>query len=236
MPWITEGLSLNFSGSYDFSTTYAKAFQTPFKMAQGTVTEQGLQYKIVDSSIGKLAKLAENTSRRGFLTLQASANYSRTFGKHAVSGLLLYEQYRTMSNEFSISTQGLDFLELPELDFAKELTAAAGAFGGSSNIVPNAGFVGRFNYAFDNKYLLEISGRYDASYKFVGSKRWTLFPAVSIGWRLSEEKFFKETLPFVDNLKIRGSVGKLGNDTGVNAYMFLRTLQATSIRSECRDR
>ena len=76
--------------------------------------------------------------------------------------------------------------------------------------------------------LLEISGRYDASYKFVGSKRWTLFPAVSIGWRLSEEKFFKETLPFVDNLKIRGSVGKLGNDTGVNAYMFLRTLQATS--------
>ena len=84
-------------------------------MAQGTVTEQGLQYKIVDSSIGKLAKLAENTSRRGFLTLQASANYSRTFGKHAVSGLLLYEQYRTMSNEFSISTQGLDFLELPEL-------------------------------------------------------------------------------------------------------------------------
>lgn len=228
LPWITEGLSLNFSGSYDFSTTYAKAFQTPFKMAQGTVTEQGLQYKIVDSSIGKLAKLAENTSRRGFLTLQASANYSRTFGKHAVSGLLLYEQYRTMSNEFSISTQGLDFLELPELDFAKELTAAAGAFGGSSNIVPNAGFVGRFNYAFDNKYLLEISGRYDASYKFVGSKRWTLFPAVSIGWRLSEEKFFKETLPFVDNLKIRGSVGKLGNDTGVNAYMFLRTLQATS--------
>lgn len=228
LPWLTEGLSLNFLGSYDHRNTYAKAFQTPFQMAQGSVTAQGIRYDIVDSSIGELAKLAENTSRRGAVTLQSSLNYSNTFGKHSFAGLLLYEQFRTLYNQFSISTQGLDFLELPELSFATELTPSAGAFSGSSNIVPNVGLVSRFNYAYDDKYLLEVSGRYDASYKFISEKRWALFPAVSLGWRISEESFFRDNVSFVSNLKLRGSLGRLGNDTGVNAYTFLSTMAAAS--------
>lgn len=228
LPWITEGLSASAMGAYDYRNTYAKAFQTPFQMAQGVVTGDGLAFDIVDSSIGKLPKLAENTSRRGTLTLQSSLNYQNTFGKHAVTGLVLYEQFRTLSNQFSISTQGLDFLELPELSFATELTPSAGAFAGGSNIVPNAGFVGRFNYAYDDKYLVEVSGRYDASYKFIKEKRWALFPAVSLGWRISEEAFFRDNVSFVDHLKLRGSIGRLGNDTGVNAYTFLSTMAASS--------
>jgi TonB-linked SusC/RagA family outer membrane protein len=224
LPWLAKGLSLNFLGSYDYRTTYAKAFQTPFKIAQGSVTAQGISYDIVESSIGSLAKLAENTSRRNMSTIQGSINYANTFGKHSFGGLLLYEQFRTLSNQFSISAQGLDFLELPELSFASEISPAAGSFSGGSNIVPNAGFVSRFNYAYDDKYLLEVSGRYDASYKFIREKRWTLFPAISLGWRLSEESFFKDKVSFVDNLKFRASVGRLGNDTGVNAYTFLSTM------------
>src|SRR5690606_20454572 len=228
LPWLTEGLTVSVLGSYDYRGNYAKSFQSPFRVAQGTAGPDGISYEIVDSSIGQIPKLAENMSRLGTTTLQGSVNYRNTFGKHTVSGLMLYEQFQTLSNEFSISTQGLDFLELPELDFATELTPAAGAFGGGSSLVPHAGFVSRFNYAYDNKYLVELSGRYDASYKFIKEQRWALFPAVSLGWRLSEEAFFKDHVPFVDNLKLRASWGRLGNDTGVSAYTFLSTMVATS--------
>ncbi len=228
MPFVTEGLSSFVMGSYDYTGTFAKAFQTPYLMAQGVVGPTGITYQVVDSSIGKLAKLAENMSRSGFLTLQAALNYNRRFDKHNVSGLVLFEQFRTLSNNFSISTQGLDFTELPELRFANELTPGTGAFNGGSSNVPSAGFVGRLNYDFANKYLLEVSGRYDGSYKFSQERRWALFPAVSIGWRLSEEDFFKDALPYVNDLKIRGSVGKLGNDTGVSAYAFLSTMAVAS--------
>lgn len=228
MPFVTEGLSSYVMGSYDYNGAYAKAFQTPYQMAQGIVGSTGIDYQIVESSVGQLAKLAENMSRSGVVTLQGALNYNRSFDKHNVSGLLLYEQFRTLSNKFGISTQGLDFTELPELDFATELTPGESAFEGSSDNVPSAGFVGRLNYDFDGKYLLEVSGRYDGSYKFSKDRRWALFPAVSVGWRLSEEDFFRSAFPYFNDFKLRGAVGKLGNDTGVKAYAFLSTLELAS--------
>lgn len=228
LPWITKGLSLNFTGSYDNSYTFAKAYQIPYKIAQSSITETGISYQIVDSSVGVLGQLAENFSQSGFLTLNTNLNYNRTFGKHSFTGLLLYEQYRTISNNHKITARGFDFVELDELNYAQEIHPSADAYGGTSNIVPNAGFVGRLNYAFDNKYLFEISGRYDGSYKFAKDMRWTLFPAASIGWRLSEESFFRDAVPAVSNLKLRASVGKLGNDRGVNSYIFLNTLSRVS--------
>ena len=81
----------------------------------------------------------------------------------------------------------------------------------------------RANYDYAGKYLLEVVGRYDGSYRYAPSKRWTFFPSVSAGWRLSEESFIKDNLPFITNLKIRGSFGQSGYDAGdpfqyVSAY------------------
>jgi TonB-linked SusC/RagA family outer membrane protein len=70
---------------------------------------------------------------------------------------------------------------------------------------------GRINYAFDNKYLLELNARYDGTSRFPASGRWGLFPSVSAGWKISEEPFVKENAPWIELLKIRGSWGKLGN-------------------------
>ena len=89
--------------------------------------------------------------------------------------------------------------------------------GGTGRVSAHAGLVGRVNYAYDNKYLAEVSFRYDGSYKFAPDNRWGFFPAVSLGWRVSEEAFFKEALPMVENFKIRGSYGKVG-DEGVTGY------------------
>lgn len=76
------------------------------------------------------------------------------------------------------------------------------------------GWVGRINYNFSEKYLLELSGRYDGSWKFPPGNRWGFFPSASVGWRISEENFWKESkISNVFNyLKIRGSYGVVGDD------------------------
>ena len=71
---------------------------------------------------------------------------------------------------------------------------------------------GRINYAFDGKYLAEVNMRYDGSSRFAKNNRWGFFPSFSAGWRISEENFMK-SIDWLNNLKIRGSWGKLGNNS-----------------------
>ena len=73
-------------------------------------------------------------------------------------------------------------------------------------------YVGRLNYTFADKYLFSSSLWRDGSYRFAADQRWCTFPAVSADWRISEEPFFKENVNFMDNLKLRASVGETGND------------------------
>jgi TonB-linked SusC/RagA family outer membrane protein len=86
----------------------------------------------------------------------------------------------------------------------------------------NLALVGKGNYNFDNKYLLEALFRYDGSSKFAQGSQWGFFPAASIGWRISEENFFRDipALSFVTNLKVRSSYGKTGDD-GASTYQFI---------------
>ena len=93
--------------------------------------------------------------------------------------------------------------------------------GGNASVSAHQGFVGRFNYAYASKYLAELSFRYDGSYKFAPEKRWGFFPAISLGWRVSEESFFKEKFENVENLKLRGSYGKIGDEGDFDAYQYL---------------
>ena len=79
--------------------------------------------------------------------------------------------------------------------------------------------LGRANYDYMNKYLFEFAFRYDGSYKYAPGKRWAFFPSLSAGWRISEESFIKENLPFVSNLKLRGSYGWMGADAG-NPFQY----------------
>ena len=100
---------------------------------------------------------------------------------------------------------------------------------GGSSVSRTAGYVGRINYSYDNKYLLEISGRYDGSYIYAGNNnsRWNFFPAASIGWRMDREDWF--AAPSVDLFKLRAGVGQTGT-SGVSAYTYMSSM-ATSTNS-----
>lgn len=88
------------------------------------------------------------------------------------------------------------------------------------------GIVGGFfraKYGYKDKYLAEVSGRYDGTSKFPSSQQWGFFPSLSLGWVASEEKFMQGTRGWLDNLKIRGSIGSLGNGQ-VDPYSYLSTM------------
>ena len=78
--------------------------------------------------------------------------------------------------------------------------------------------VGSVTYDYDKKYLLDFKFRYDGSSRFPEGSRFGFFPAVSAGWRLSEEGFFKNNIDFISELKLRASYGEMGDDASAGNY------------------
>lgn len=94
---------------------------------------------------------------------------------------------------------------------------------GGQNQYAIMGFFGRINYDYKGKYLFELSGRYDGTSRFAAESRWGFFPSGSAGWRISEEKFFAPAKKVMNNLKLRYSYGRLGNQQ-VGYYDYIRTV------------
>lgn len=94
----------------------------------------------------------------------------------------------------------------------------------------SAGFFGRINYNFKDRYLLELNGRYDGSSKFPEGDKWAFFPSASAGWRISEEPFFAPVKRIVNNAKIRASYGEIGNQE-VGSNMYLETMSRVTSSS-----
>ncbi len=87
-----------------------------------------------------------------------------------------------------------------------------------------AGFFARVNYDYDGKYLLELNGRYDGSSKFPTNEQWGFFPSASVGYRISKEKFMESTSGWLNDLKIRASIGSIGNQNiANNAFLPIMT-------------
>jgi len=160
--------------------------------------------------------LSQSASVNRMLTGQLSIDYQNNFGKHGVSALVLYELIDQYSENISGSrrnylTNSIDYLFAGGED-DQRITGSATEFG-------RASYVGRFNYNYDQKYLLQLTTRYDASPKFSPENRWGFFPSVSLGWRISEESFLQDN-EIVDNLKLRLSYSNTGYDaTGNFQYL-----------------
>ncbi len=87
-----------------------------------------------------------------------------------------------------------------------------------------AGFFGRLNYSYDNKYLFEANIRYDGTSRFRGDSRWGLFPSGSVGWNIANEDFFEPLRSTIGSLKLRASYGQLGNQNTSSLYPTYRTM------------
>ncbi|HEY1166853.1 MAG TPA: TonB-dependent receptor [Chitinophaga sp.] len=140
--------------------------------------------------------------------LNAYLNYARKFGKHDISLLAVAEQREFSYDDVQAYTED-------PTDGAPDISRFA--FGNmnvweTANETGNLSYIGRANYAYDNKYLMEFAFRYDASTNFAPQYRWGFFPSLSVGWVVSQEGFFQRNVRSLDYLKFRASAGHLGGD------------------------
>lgn len=215
LPFITEGLSVRGNMSYFNQQLFNKAFFTPYSLYDEDANGNVINTK----TVGGVTRLTEISSELNNTTYNLSLNYAKTIGKHEIGGLVLYEQYSSKGDSLFVRKQ----------DFATNIKDELFASGPANQVINGTGIlndarrsvVGRFNYAFNSKYLLEATFRYDGSYRFPKNNRFGFFPAVSAGWRISEEDFFKNAnaLRDISSLKIRLSKGIIGNDR-VNPFQF----------------
>lgn len=212
LPFV-PGLSV--SGKASFGKEYAnnKHYNVPILMNRQDAEGNTLEIYPYGGWNGKTA-LTQAFNEYNTVTLNASANYERTFNEHAVNGLLLFEQFDAKANNFfgfrtNFPAEGLD-----EFFYGGE--AQKDANGGSFNDGRRSA-VARVNYSFKQRYLVEASFRMDGSVAFPTSKKYGFFPAVSAGWRIADEAFIKDNpgLDFIHDLKIRASYGMVGNDRNV---------------------
>lgn len=149
-------------------------------------------------------------------TWNAYLTYDKTLGEHAIKVM-------GGTNIEDLEMTGVSAKREGVYDFDKgEVNLAGGTQTATSvhNWWSVAGFFGRVNYAFKDKYLFEANGRYDGSSKFAEGKRWGFFPSVSAAWRLSEESFMQPLSATLSSMKLRGSYGEVGNqDVPLNAYI-----------------
>lgn len=162
------------------------------------------------------SKVSESESHSNFYTINAYTNYNRTFGKHDIGAMVGYGQewydYRSMS----ASAEGILNAGLPYIN-----SATGNQYSGdSAEHWAIRGVFARFNYIYDNKYLFEFNGRYDGTSRFPKADRFKFFPSFSAGWRISQENFMRNFRGWLDNLKIRGSWGSLGNQN-VSNYAYI---------------
>ncbi|MEI7828983.1 MAG: TonB-dependent receptor, partial [Prolixibacteraceae bacterium] len=207
-----KGLSANARFSYLTNDQTNKYWKTGYA---------GYNYDYAAKVYSQVFAAGKNTLTQEFyrnnnFTSQISMNYENKFGKSAVKGLLLAEYISINSNNIRAYREGFLSSAIDQL-YAGSLDGMSN--NGSAYEDGRISYVGRVNYDFSQKYLLEATFRYDASARFLPEKRWGLFPGFLAGWRISEEEFMKSAI-FVDNLKLRYSYGEAGNDN-TSQYNFL---------------
>ncbi|MFD1144257.1 SusC/RagA family TonB-linked outer membrane protein [Larkinella insperata] len=187
---ILKNLSLRSTLNLDYSGTRDENF-IPSSIQGGAARPATASYADVSSWI------SENT-----------LNYDRVFGAHNLSGLLGYSVQETrLFNLSAAANQGAT-------DNIPTLNAAATATGASSSKSAwgLVSYYARLNYSYNDKYLLSATLRRDGSSRFGADNQWGWFPAASVGWRLSQEPFM-QGLPFINDLKLRASIGVVGNQS-----------------------
>jgi TonB-linked SusC/RagA family outer membrane protein len=215
LPFI-PGLAIKGVAAYDKNYSLSKIWQIPFTYY--TLNAQD-QFVTTKGGVGA-PQLSQAFSQSPKTTLQGYITYLNTFGKHAVNVLGVVEQRNGQTDDFAASRLNysvyLDQLSTGSTNKTNYDNS------GSASSSKQVGFVGRASYNYAEKYLVELAGRYDGHYYFAPGQRFAFFPAASLGWRISEEPFFKDRVLWVNNLKIRASYGKSGNLAG-SPFQYLST-------------
>jgi TonB-linked SusC/RagA family outer membrane protein len=204
-----KGLVASASYSRRESHSYNKEYNIPYTLYE---YQPLFQYILSDqiASIQEISnknRISESFGSNQNYQLNFSLNYSKKIGKHSFASFVTYEQSEGNSYGFSALAEGI---QIYGIETQRAFNYLAAKSDGSMSEGGDLGAVGRLNYSYADKYLLESTVRVESTTKFAPGERVGVFPAVSVGWVMSEENFMKEKLAFIDFLKIRFSMGLTG--------------------------
>ncbi|HPE76740.1 MAG TPA: TonB-dependent receptor [Draconibacterium sp.] len=226
VPFV-KGLSFTGSYSFDLTNYYNKAFYQPWilyypnwdqatRNSQGYITDMPLTPTPRGLSTPENAERYDRTINQ---TTMFNVNYIKSVGDHNISFFAGYEQYQSDWNYFRgyrkyyISS----IIQTMNAGNAKDQNLE-----GNASIYARKSVIGRATYDYQGKYLAEVVFRADGSLKFPETKRWGYFPGVLVGWRASEEGFWKDNLSAVNYFKLRASYGMMGMDPG-DPFQYLNS-------------
>lgn len=212
-PWV-PGLKFSGSVALDKYIQQGKTWQTPWYVYSWDYTSYDANKQPILQRVAKgpaQATLNQYTNDQFNSLLSGILTYDHVFGgNHAITVLAGITKEQSNSNGFSGYRKYFASTAIDQL-------FAGGSAEKNSNTTAaweraRMSYFGRAAYNYKEKYLAEFLWRYDGSYMFPSNSRWGFFPGVTAGWRISEENFFKKSLPAISSLKLRASWGQLGND------------------------
>ena len=217
---IIKGLKLRTSFGYDFNGIDQSSFSPKFFLA---ANEQLGTSTVTQEYNNFFGQVWENT-----------LSYNTKIGDHSISGLLGYTE-ELYKGKFAIAARSGTANNDPSLQVLNAATGPITLTGNKTHYGLKSYF-GRVNYSYADRYLLTATVRRDGSSKFAQDKQWGTFPSASAGWRLSNEKFFKNlNASLISSLKLRAGWGQIGNQSmpggnnnpylslveGINGYRYI---------------
>ncbi|TXD47870.1 SusC/RagA family TonB-linked outer membrane protein [Polaribacter sp. IC073] len=202
-----DGLTLISQIAYDRIANRNKAHSTPFTYTEFNPTT-GAFTDSTPSDRGDTASLTENSNQGYLRTLEQIIDYKKNLGDHKVGGKLIYSRTESRYDFLSAGRSNLIGNSVDYFVVGDEDTRTNS---NSTSETAIAGYAGRLNYSYQDKYFIEFNGRYDKSHLFSYDLPGGFFPSVSGAWTISKEDFMQD-FGKLDNLKLRASYGNLGSD------------------------
>jgi TonB-dependent starch-binding outer membrane protein SusC len=213
---INKGRSFNVFGNVYLQYEIAKGFTFKSSVRMNAYGTNGKRYYSEKYGWGASAKgraYVGSTFGNG-ITTEQNFNYTKSFGKHGLNVTGVYEQ--SESNWESLVSSATGF-NLPGVNL-NSLQSAEVTLPNTSLYSPSAlkSYLGRVQYDYSDKWVVNLSGRYDGSSKFAANSKWAFFPAGGLAWKVSNEDFLKDN-KIISNLKLKTSYGETGNQ-GIRTY------------------
>lgn len=213
-----EGGMRNYNRRYDYAVLPVYAYD---------INNEAYAMNWSDDYAAEASRAYSYRYNEDYYSTNIYTDYSRTINGHYFKVMAGFNSELYKTSDLTGSGMNLTSSDVPYLSQVQEDLS----LDGGRDHTATAGFFGRINYNWKERYMLEANLRYDGSSRFIGDKTWGLFPSFSAGWNIAREEFFEPLADKIGTLKLRASWGQLGNTNTDAWYPFYQTLSTSTSSS-----
>ncbi|WP_430811000.1 MULTISPECIES: TonB-dependent receptor [unclassified Carboxylicivirga] len=220
--WVTQQLQFVIEPVKDWKT-FAEVNYKTINSFQENQRNKVPKYNVdgnVYYDVVEKNSIENNAGRTNFFNTNIYSEYTKAVDYHTFKGMVGFQSELNQWRRVGATKEDLITEQVPSINTAMGTELA----NGNANHWATAGFFGRINYNYAERYLLEVNLRYDGTSRFGRDSRWNWFPSLSAGWNVAREEFFQDYTDIINTLKVRGSWGELGNQNTVNLYPYIQLM------------